>query len=264
MRRFFLIPVLFALAATLGISTGCKTGPSEKELALTAMHDQLSAVQQGYADLQQKRQELATTQATISEIEAIKERKRSDEQKTQLEEAQGKLQELQKSIDEGYNGVQDTLASLLNTMLNDYPDAPETLDALKIYSDEAIGVAEDLIAKSGNYNKAIKQLASAEGYYQAIQQPPYQALEDKIAEYQDWRFITKERFDQVKKHMTEDEVKALVGVPYTHNIQTDPKKGVTAWMYKKREGGGAGIYFKTKNNKVYSMNWNALKTKVVK
>ncbi len=263
MRRFLLISALLALGATLSLTTGCKTGPSPEELAQAQMHEQFTAVQKAYSELQQKREELKSVQATIAEIEAIKERKRTDEQKTQLEEAKAKMTELAKVVDDGYNGLQNILSPLLTTLLNDFPDAPETLEALKIYSDEAIVAAEEIIQKSGDYKKAMDSLASAEGYYQAIGKAPYPSLEDKIKEYEDWRFITKERFDRVKKGMTEDEVKAVVGVPYYRNIQEDPKKGVIAWLYKKREGGGAGIYLKTKTHKVYNMKWDALKTKVV-
>lgn len=263
MRRFLLIPALFALGATLALTTGCKTGPSAEEQAKAAMQNQFDAVQKAYSELQGKREELKTAKATIAEIEAIRERKRTDEQKTQLEEATKKVTELSKAVDEGYNSLQNILSPLLNTLLNEFPDAPQTLEALKIYSDEAIVAAEEIVQKSGDYKKAMESLSTAEGYYEAIGQAPYASLEDKIKEYEDWRFITKERFDEVKKGMTEDEVKALVGVPYYRNIQEDPKKGVTAWLYKKREGGGAGIYFKTKRQKVYSKNWEALKTKVV-
>lgn len=262
MRKFLIIPALFALVATLALTTGCNTGPSAEEKAEMAMQNQFDAVQKAYSELQGKREELKTAKATITEIEAIRERKRTDEQKAQLEEATKKVTELSKAVDEGYTSLQNILTPLLTTLLNEHRDAPQTLEALKIYSDEAIIAAEEMVQKSGDYKKAMKSLSTAEGYYKAIGQAPYPSLEDKIKEYEDWRFITKERFDKVNKGMTEEEVKALIGVPYYRNIQEDPKKGVTAWLYKKREGGGAGIYFKTERQKVYSKNWTALKTKV--
>ena len=263
MRRFLLIPTIVILGLSLSLSTGCKTGPTPEETAKADMQAQFATVKKAYSELQQKRQELAQLQATITEIEAVKEKKRTDEQKSQLEEAKAKLEELGKVVDDGYNGLQNILSPLLTTLLNDYPEEPETLEALKIYSGEAIIAADEMVQKSGDYKKAMESLANAEQYYTAIGKAPYPSLEDKIKAYEEWRFITKERFDLVKKGMTEEEVKELVGVPYYRNIQEDKKKGVTAWLYKKREGGGAGIYFKTKTHKVYSMNWNALKTKVV-
>ena len=88
-------------------------------------------------------------------------------------------------------------------------------------------------------------------------------LEERIALYDDWRFITQERFDEIKKGMTKDEVREIAGVPYFQNIQVDEERGVETWLYKKREGGGAAIYFKTNNDKVYATNFEAIKTKVV-
>ncbi len=59
-----------------------------------------------------------------------------------------------------------------------------------------------------------------------------------------------------------DEVKVVGGIPYYGNIQEDTKKGVETWLYKKREGGAAAIYFKTKTGKVYSTKFDAVKIKV--
>jgi hypothetical protein len=43
----------------------------------------------------------------------------------------------------------------------------------------------------------------------------------------------------------------------------DKKRGVETWLYRKREGGAAAVHFKTKDNKVYNTNFDAIKTKVV-
>jgi hypothetical protein len=99
-------------------------------------------------------------------------------------------------------------------------------------------------------------------YYESIGLPPYQPLIDKMSGLDEMRFITQERFDLVKKNMTMDEVKEAAGVPYYQNIQVDEKRKVETWLYRKREGGAAGIYFKTTNNKVYNKNFEAVKLKV--
>ena len=119
------------------------------------------------------------------------------------------------------------------------------------------------MAKSGDYKKAMNQLDSASSYYDSIGLPPYQPLIDKMASLDEMRFITQERFDAVEKNMTMDEVKEIVGVPYYQNIQVDEKRKVETWLYRKREGGAAAIYFKTNNNKVYNKNFEAVKVKVV-
>jgi hypothetical protein len=132
-----------------------------------------------------------------------------------------------------------------------------------IYADEAILVADDMVAKAGDYKKAIDHLGNAESYFTAAGLTPYHPLVAKIAELDDWRFITKERFDEVEKGMTKEEVADTVGQVYYRNIQETPSKGVETWLYKKREGGAAAFYFKIKTQKVYDKNWDAVTVRAV-
>ncbi|MCD4750552.1 MAG: hypothetical protein K8R59_14370 [Thermoanaerobaculales bacterium] len=257
------LPLFLIFIVAIGAIVGCKGGPSEEELALSQAQEQFTAVKEGNNQLQQLRTDLAAAEATIAEIEAIEERKRTDEQKAQLEEVSGQLEGLQGSVEEIYEGLQVQLADFLTVALNNFPSAPETAEALQIYAIEAIGVAEDIVAKSGDYKKATDHLMGAKGYYEAIGLEPYQDLTDKIAYFEDWRLVTEERFGQLKKGMTKDEVKAAIGVPYYGNIQEDTKKGVESWLYKKDGGGAAAVYFKTKTAKVYDWNFDAVKIKVV-
>jgi hypothetical protein len=46
------------------------------------------------------------------------------------------------------------------------------------------------------------------------------------------------------------------------NIKVDEKRGVEMWLYRKREGGAAAISFRTKTDKVYHMNFDAVKPQV--
>ena len=48
---------------------------------------------------------------------------------------------------------------------------------------------------------------------------------------------------------------------YYMNVKKDEKRGITFWLYPKRDGGAAAVYF-DKKSKVYSMNFEAVKTKV--
>jgi hypothetical protein len=250
------------LAVATGMTAGCKTGPSDEELALQNFQQQAGLVQQAFDSLQQIRTEIETAEATVAEIEAVDERKRSDEQTAELEGLKTQLEELRSNSENAYNMLQSQLSDLLNTGLNEYPEAPETANALKIYSDEALIVANDIVLKSGDYKKAMDHLAGAKGYYEAVGLEVYPALEERIAELDDWRFITQERYDAVKKGMNADDVKQLVGIPYYANIQEDEKRGIETWLYKKREGGAAAIYFKIKTGKVYNKNFEAVKTRV--
>jgi hypothetical protein len=220
-------------------------------------------MQQQYEALQQARADLAASEAMVAEIEAIKERDRTDEQKAELEALPAAIEEQGVARDTAYDAVQATLADFLNIGLNEFPDHPATMEGLNLYSDEAILIAEETVDKAGDYKKAMNQLDSASSYYDSIGLPPYQPLIDKISSLDEMRFITQERFELVKKNMTMDEVKAVAGVPYYQNIQVDEKRKVETWLYRKREGGAAGIYFKTTTNKVYNKTFDAVKVKVV-
>jgi hypothetical protein len=209
------------------------------------------------------RADLAAQEATIAEIEAIEERKRSEEQAAQLEEAGGRLEELVASQEAEYESLQGALADFLNTALNEFPEVEETKAALDIYAEEAILVARDMVEKAGDYKKAIDHVANASSLYEQVGLAVHDPLLEEIKSLEEWRFITQERFDAVEKNMTMDQVKEVVGVPYYQNVQRDEKAGVETWLYRKVEGGAAAVYFKIKTGKVYNKNFDAVKTKVV-
>jgi cell division protein FtsB len=262
MRKSRFLPYGIAILVVFGLVSGCSRGPSEEELAQAAFEEKLATLQQQYEELQQTRTNLTASETTLAEIEAIRERNRTDEQKAELEALPAAIEEQGTARDAAYDAVQATLADFLNIALNEFPEHPATEQGLNLYSDEAILLAEDTVAKAGDYKKAFNHLDTANSYYDSIGLPPYQALVDKMAELDDMRFITQERFDLVKKNMTMDEVKEVAGVPYYQNIQVDEKRKVETWLYRKREGGAAAIYFKTTNNKVYNKNFEAVKIKV--
>ena len=263
MRRSRFLPYGIAILVVFGLVSGCSRGPSEEELAQAAFEEQLATLQQQYEVLQQTRTDLGAAEATLAEIEAIRERDRSEEQIAEFEALPAAIVEQGTARDAAYDAVQATLADFLNIALNDFPEHPATVQGLNLYSDEAILIAAETVTKAGDYKKAMNQLDAASSYYDSIDLPPYQPLVDKMAELDDMRFITQERFDLVKKNMTMDEVKEAIGVPYYQNIQVDEKRKVETWLYRKREGGAAAVYFKTTNNKVYNKNFDAVKVKVV-
>ena len=262
MRRSRFLPYGIAILVVFGLVSGCSRGPSEEELAQAAFEEQLVALQQQYEVLQQARTDLVGSEAMLADIEAIKERDRSEEQIAEFEALPAAIVEQGNARDAAYDVVQATLADFLNIALNDFPEHPATVQGLNLYSDEAILIAQDTVVKAGDYKKAMHQLDAANSYYDSIDLADYQPLIDKMAELDDMRFITQERFDLVKKNMTMDEVKDVIGVPYYQNIQIDEKRKVETWLYRKRGGGAAAVYFKTTNNKVYNKNFEAVKLKV--
>jgi hypothetical protein len=263
MKKSRFLPCSVAVLVAVALISGCSRGPSEEELAQARFEEQLAQLQTQYQDLQERRAELAEATAKLEEIEAIRERDRTDEQKTELETLPATIEELTEARDQAFDLAQGALADFLNVALNDFPDHPATVEGLNIYADEAILIARDTVAKAGDYKKATEQLGSAVSYYESLSLPVYPVLAETLAELQDMRFMSQERFDLVKKNMTMDEVKEIAGVPYYQNIQVDEKRGVETWLYRKEDGGAAAIYFRTKTGKTYDKKWDAVKTKVV-
>jgi hypothetical protein len=262
MKAIRVLPCVLIVILVSGFLTGCKKGPSEEELKLAELQQQFATIQQESDALMQARADLAAAQTTVAELEAIGERKRTDEQKQLLDEAKASLDELMTAQDTAFETLQAGLAEFLNVALNEFPQAPETKQALDIYSREALLVADDIVHKAGDYSKASDQLQGAVMLYEQVGLEPNPDLVAKIKSFDEWRFITQERFDAVKNGMTKDEVREIAGVPYYANIQTDTAKGVETWLYRKRDGGAAAIYFKIKGEKVYGKNFEALKVKV--
>lgn len=257
LTSMLVIPIVF------GLMVGCTSKEEkEKQQKKAQMGQQITEIEQMYADLQKAREELAGLKTALAEAQAVPERKRTDETKAQLAELPDRIKALEEKTSKGYDALQDKLATFLTTALNDFPEAPETAKGLEIYAKEAIYTAEDIVQKAGDYKKAIDTLQNAKTYYESIGLTPYQPLLDAMAKYDEMRYITKERFDKVKKGMTEDEVAEVVGVPYYMNKKKDEKRHVEYWLYPRRDGGAAAIYFNSKK-KVYHKNFDAVKPKVV-
>ena len=261
MSRHRVLSFVTALFMITLVLPGCSQGPSEEEQAKAALNEQLAAIEQSYQDLQATRTEFDAATARLAELEAMSQL--DDEQRAEMDALPARIDELATARDAAFETVQNQLAEFLNVALNNFPQAPETARALEIYSREGLLTAADTVLKSGDYSKAIDQLRSIQSYYESVDLEPYPELEATIASYDDWRYITQERFDEVKKGMTKDEVRAIAGIPYYRNIQVDEQRGVETWLYRKRDGGAAAFYFKTNNDKVYATKFDAVKTKVV-
>ncbi len=263
MRLSRFLPYATALLVIFGLMSGCSRGPSEEEIKQAEFQDKLTLLQQQYDELLQARAEIEATELAVAEVEAVKERDRTEEQVAELAEAPVKLEDLNLAKDEKFEAVQGTLADFLNVALNEFPADPGTQQGLAIYADEGILIARETVAQAGDYKKALNQLNASLSYFESIDLPPYQPLADEIALLEEIRFINQERFDLVTKNMTKDEVKAIAGAPYYQNIQIDEKRGVETWLYRKKEGGAAAFYFRMKTDKMYNKTFDAVKTKIV-
>jgi hypothetical protein len=250
---------LLVVPVLVGLMTGCGQKAKKEAEARTQLQQQLTTIQTLWSHLRDSRDKVKTMNATLDELKATPERKLDADQKQQLATLPDEVSKAVEANSTAYDQVQEKLAAFLTKALNDHPDAPETAEGLKIYSEEAIFTAEDAVVKAGDYKKALDILQTAKTYYDSIGIHPYQTLVDKMAELEDMRYLTKERFDLVTKGMTEDEVAKVAGVPYYLNKKHE--RGIDFWLYPRREGGAAAIYF-NKSHKVYNKNFDAVKPRV--
>ena len=70
--------------------------------------------------------------------------------------------------------------------------------------------------------------------------------------------MTQERFGQVKKKMTMNEVRSLLGQVKRQLIREYEDENATAWFYEKEDTGAAGVFFR--ESKVGRGDWKVYHT----
>ena len=134
--------------------------------------------------------------------------------------------------------------------------AAQARQALGMKSDEDIVLAQEYIDKGGEYGRAIeiyKQLL--------ISDPDNEKVLAAKALAEEMRYMTEERLGEVKKGMTEDEVRELLGTPKGTNVR-EFDNGVIGWFYPKEERyTAAAVFFRDKEGvlKVYQTDFEAVK-----
>ncbi len=131
--------------------------------------------------------------------------------------------------------------------------------ALDMRIDEDIIVAQEYIDKGGNYQKAIDIYRSS-----LVFDPENEKLKAAMAWAEANRFMTEERFAQVKKRMSQDQVREFLG-QVKHGNEREFENNVVGWFYKKEDGGATGVYFRQRRGEweVYEADFNAIKPTVI-
>ena len=252
--------VLLALTAT-----GCGGGgPSEQQLANEAEWTWLQETQDELAAMRQELDELQDAVAVAALEEEAEEPAAEDgegEVGEPVEDPVARLAALEEKVaalTEEYTG---RLVGLLNAdpMIEGEPPTERQLALLAMKSDEDIILAQEWIDKGGDYKRAI------EIYNTALMFDPDNAkLKAALAAAEENRYMTAERFAEVKKGMTEAEVRGLLGQANLHNVRKYDDKGVTAWFYPTSETGeAAAVWFqpdkKSEVMTVYQVKFEAVK-----
>jgi tetratricopeptide (TPR) repeat protein len=134
--------------------------------------------------------------------------------------------------------------------------AGRLLDAVRMKSDEEIHLAHQFIEQGGDYRRAIEIYEAALSV-----DPDNPRLQGELAGARAHRYMTAERFSQVKKGMTQDEVRALLGQPNVRDVRDFPERGVSAWFYTKdADGRAAAVWFAKEKGgpTVYQADFNAV------
>ncbi|HEX2222568.1 MAG TPA: hypothetical protein VHN15_00025 [Thermoanaerobaculia bacterium] len=150
---------------------------------------------------------------------------------------------------------------LVDFINSDPPLAGEPLSerqkaALRMKSDEDIALARDYVERGGDYRRAIEIYEAA-----LVVDPDYDRLRQELERARAERYMTRERFDQVKEGMSDAEVRALLGQPNLHNVREYKDKGVLAWFYPRdASGAAAAVFFKKEGEQLeaYAMSFEAL------
>lgn len=230
------------VAVALGLTLWA-CGPSAEEKAKQELAVKQEAdwtwLQGAKADLDAKRQQLSAlgAEAPAAEVEAAE-----SALATAQDEFAGRL------------------AEFINSLGLVQGEAPSgrALEAIRMKSAEDLVLAEEYIQMGGEYQRAIDILGAA-----LAVDPDNAALKAALDKAEADRFPAKEKFDRLKKGMTETDVRALLGPVNLRNVKEYPERGVVAWFYKKADGGASAVYFDKDRKsagalKVYDFKFDAI------
>lgn len=213
----------------------------------------------------QDRERAARSEASEAEWEWLQSaRKRLDGQRGQLaalKDAQ-EADRLRKEVEAQTTELNRRLVDFINANAAASPGAPpdeRQRAAIRMKSDEDILLARQYIEQGGDYRRAI------EIYETALAADPENGyLRKEMETARARRYVTLERFAQLKEGMTQDEVRGLLGSPNLQDVRTYPERGVTAWFYPKdATGAAAAVWFQKKAAKsevaeVYLLDFDAI------
>ncbi len=138
------------------------------------------------------------------------------------------------------------LSGKLEEVLSENPNHPE---ANAMMDDVQMYYAEQW-AKQGKYSKAMEIVDSLLQF-----SPDNPKAQEMKARFENWMYMDREEFDQIKKGMYMDEVEQLVGYPLRKTEDVDKyKRPVYGWFYKNKSQNAVSIWF-NENGQVYSTRW---------
>jgi hypothetical protein len=127
--------------------------------------------------------------------------------------------------------------------------------AIRMKSDEDIVYAREYIADGGDYVRAIDIYNAA-----LAADPGNPDIEAALAEAEAQRYMSEDRFSQLKAGMSAQQVRELLGTPYHRNVR-EYEDGAVGWFYPTDAfRSAAAVYFRKKggNLEVYKFDHKAV------
>ena len=230
------------LVAVILVACG-PSGPSKQELAL---QEEFEALQEMQAELVGKRQELADMRmelvaAAVEEVEAETEAVAEEALEEEVDLA-AEIEALEAEIAQLTDEYGGRLVGALNANPMIEGEEPSEMQQalISMKSEEDLALATEWIEKGGDYKRAIEIYNAA----LAID-PGNQKVMAALAAAEDARYMKAELFEQLKKGMSPEQVRAILGQVNLHNIREYPDRNVVAWFYPTDEAGGAAaVWFR--------------------
>lgn len=208
--------------------------------------------------------------AQWAELEQMKQT--LDAKRAELDEAREALAAAEGEEAEQLRARVDQLAAETMTMTEDFntrlvgfinenapvvgePMTERQQAALRMKSDEDIVFAREYIAEGGDYASAIDIYNAA---LAADKDNP--AIEAALAEAQERRYMDEERFGQLARGMSGQQVRQLLGTPYHRNVR-EYEDGAVGWFYPTDANrSAAAVYFRRKGDdlEVYKFDYRAV------
>lgn len=244
--------VLLTLPVLLASLVAC--GPSEEETADPAA-ELWTEVETLQADLAEKRDQVVALQSELAALESEGEGEEAEaaaeepaegemaeaEEPRTAEEIQAEIAALKDEIQSMSEDFYAKLVQYINTsgIVEGEPLTPEQEQAFEWKAQEDILIAREYIQKAGDYSRALEIYDNA-----LLTDPDNESLLAAKAEAEELRYMDEERFSQVEKGMSQDEVQAVLGTVKRTNVREYPERDVVGWFYRKENGGAAGVFFK--------------------
>lgn len=222
--------------------------------ALLQQKDELDSARQQLKDLQAS---LEAEPAEGSEGAMEEGTEEGTEEGEAAADPAAQVSQLEAEVAEKSETFNNTLVTFINQnpLVEGEEPTERQKEAIRMKSDEDLLVAEEYIAMGGNYQRAIDIYNAA-----LMVDPDNEKLKAAIELAQANRYMTEERFSQVKNGMTEKEVRAALGTPNPSNVRPFPEQRVIAWFYPvNAQGSAAAVWFRARRegdaHKVYKSNF---------